>query len=172
MTCQHCEKVSKKACGGALAGIQFLADTGSEEELISKHDHQAFFSDTQGQNASKPVSPITANGPVQGDKSVSLKIPEFSKPLECYLLESTQPVCSVGRRCMDERYGFHWYPGQASYFVTPGGRKLRCKMKGRVPVIGDELMATPAVGNAKVATNPVFSCAPDKGEGFQEPGFQ
>ena len=96
----------------------------------------------------------------QGDKSVSLKIPEFPNPLECYLLESTPPVCSVGRRCMDEDYGFHWYPGQVPYFVTREGLKLRCKMKGRVPVIGDELMATPAAGNAKVATNPVFSCAP------------
>ena len=81
VTCQHCEEVSKTACIGALAGIQFLADTGSEEDLISKHDHQAFFSDIQVQNASKPVSLITANGPVQGDKSVSLKIPEFSNVL-------------------------------------------------------------------------------------------
>ena len=102
VTCQHCEEVSKTACIGALAGIQFLADTGSEEDLISKHDHQAFCSDIQVQNASKPVSLITANGPVQGDKSVSLKFPEFSNVLECYLLESTPPVCPVGRRCMDE----------------------------------------------------------------------
>ena len=56
MPTQHCEEVSKTACAGALAGIQFLADTGSEEDLISKHDHQAFFSDIQVQNASKPVS--------------------------------------------------------------------------------------------------------------------
>ena len=76
-TCQHCEEVSKTACAGALARIPFLAETGSEEDLISKHDHQAFFSDIQVQSASKPVSLITANGPVQGDKSVSLKIPEF-----------------------------------------------------------------------------------------------
>ena len=154
VTCQHCEEVSKTACIGALAGIQFLANTGSEEDLISKHDHQAFFADIQVQNASKPVSLITANGPVQGDKSVSFKISEFSNVLECYLLESTPPVCSVGRRCMDEGHGFHWYPGQAPYFVTPEGRKPRCKMKGRVPVIGDEVMATPAAGDAKVATIP------------------
>ena len=34
VTCQHCEEVSKTACAGALAGIQFLADTGSEEDRI------------------------------------------------------------------------------------------------------------------------------------------
>ena len=52
----------------------------------------------------------------------------------------------------------------APYFVTSEGRKFRCKMKGRVPVIGDELLATPAAGIAKVATNPVFSCAPEKAQ--------
>ena len=111
-TCQHCEEVSTTACAGALAGLQILADTGSEENLISRHDHLAFFLDIRIQNPSKPVSLITANGPVQGDKPVSLKIPEFTPQLECYLLESTPPVCSVGRRCMDEGYGFYWYPGQ------------------------------------------------------------
>ena len=65
-TCQNCEEVSKTACAGALAGIQYLADTGSEEDLVSKHDHQALFSDIQVENASKDVSLITANGPVQG----------------------------------------------------------------------------------------------------------
>ena len=54
----------------------------------------------------------------------------------------------------------------------PEKRKLRCKMKGRVPVIGDEVMATPAAGNAKVATNPVFSCAREQATRSQEPGFQ
>ena len=33
-------------------------------------------------------------------------------------------------------------------------------------------MATPAAGDAKVATNPVFSCAPEKAIRSQEPGFQ
>ena len=45
-------------------------------------------------------------------------------------------------------------------------------MQGRVPVIGDELLATPAAGNAKVATNPVFSCAPETAQESQELGFQ
>ena len=56
--------------------------------------------------------------------------------------------------------------------VTPEARKLCCKMKGRVPEIGDDLMATPAAGKAKVAKNPLFSCAPEKAHESQEPGFQ
>ena len=93
---------------------------------MSKHDHQAFFSNIQVQNASKPA--LSQQTVPRKEKSVSLKIPKFSNVLECYLLESTPPVCCVCRRCNDEGYGFHWYPGHAPYFVTPEGRKLRCKM--------------------------------------------
>ena len=45
---------------------------------------------------------------------------------------------------MDEGFDFHWYAGKAPYFVTPEGRKLYCKLRGRVPVIGDGSIATPA----------------------------
>ena len=39
---------------------------------------------------------------------------------------------------MDEGFEFHWYPGQPPYSIAPDGKKHRCKMRGRVPVIGGE----------------------------------
>ena len=38
---------------------------------------------------------------------------------------------------MEEGFDFHWHAGKAPYFITPDGRKLRCRVKGRAPVIGD-----------------------------------
>ena len=38
---------------------------------------------------------------------------------------------------MDEGFDFHWYAGKAPYFVTPDGKKLYCKLRGRVPAISD-----------------------------------
>ena len=53
---------------------------------------------------------------------------------------------------MDEGYDFHWYAGKPPYFVTPDGKKLKCKMKGRVPVIGEGSVANncKAVGQARL----------------------
>ena len=170
ITCEHCADICKPACPSKLVGIEFLADTGSEEDLISQQDQQSFFPEASVVDATKPVGLITANGPVLGDKSVNLMIPELGQNIECYVLENTPPVCSVGRRCMDEGFDFHWYAGKPLYFVTPDGKRLRCKMKGRVPVIGKGSVAVPAADNAKVAGNQVFSTQGGKGQ--SGPGFQ
>ena len=105
------------ACSGVVPSLEFLADTGSEEDLISKEDLRVHYPSVEVETASRPVSLITANGPVLGNQSVKVDIPELSLPVECYLLESTPPVCSVGRRCLDELYDFHWYAGKAPFFV-------------------------------------------------------
>ena len=156
--CEHCERLIRPACAGLVPGLEFLADTGSEEDLISKTDCRAHFPDVPIGPSSRPVSLITANGPVKGNQSVKLDVPEIKSILECYVLESTPPVCSVGRRCMDEGFDFHWYAGKAPYFVTPEGKKLYCKLRGRVPVIGDGSIATPAK-DVKTAHMPVVQGA-------------
>ena len=137
-----------------MPGLEFLADTGSEEDLISKSDCRAHFPDVPVGPSSRPVSLITANGPVKGNQSVKLEVPEISSTPDSYVLESTPPVCSVGRRCMDEGFDFHWYAGKAPYFVTPDGKKLYCKLRGRVPVISDGSIATPSK-DEKTAHTPV-----------------
>ena len=40
LTCQHCEKLYQLSCPAHSAGLEFLADTGSEEDLISRSDHE------------------------------------------------------------------------------------------------------------------------------------
>ena len=104
--CEHCERLVRPACAGLVPGLEFLADTGSEEDLISKTDCRAHFPDVPIGPSSRPVSLITANGPVKGNQSVKLEVPEINSTLECYVLESTPPVCLVGRRCVDEGFDF------------------------------------------------------------------
>ena len=146
--CEHCKRLIRPACAGLVPGLEFLADTGSEEDLISKSDCRAHFPDVPIGPSTRPVSLITANGPGKGNESVKLEVPEIISTLECYVLESTPPVCSVGRRYMDEGFDFHWYAGKAPYFVTPDGKKLYCKLRG------DGSLATPAK-DEKTAHTPV-----------------
>ena len=55
---------------------------------------------------------------------------------------------------MDEGFDFHWYAGKAPYFVAPDGKELYCKLRRRVPVIGDGSIAAPAK-DEKTAHTPV-----------------
>ena len=119
LMCEECEKTVRPSCAGLVPGLEFLADAGSEEDLLSKNDKQAHFLDIPIGAAARPVSLITANGPVQGNKTVKLDVPELGSTLECYVLESTPPVCSVGRRCMDEGFDFHWYAADSEAEAEP-----------------------------------------------------
>eukprot|EP00439_Symbiodinium_sp_Y106_P006827 s4042_g1.t1 len=71
--CEHCERLIRPACAGLVPGLEFLADTGSEEDLISKSDCRAHFPDVPIGPSTRPVSLITANGPVKGNQSVKLE---------------------------------------------------------------------------------------------------
>ena len=145
LRCEHCSGLERNACLGFNAGLEFLADAGSEEDLISKRDHATYFAGVPIENATRPVNLITANGSVQGNQAVNINLPELGQSVECYLLESTPPVCSVGRRCLDEDHDFHWPCRKAPYFITPDGKKIQCKLKGRVPIISnEETAASPA----------------------------
>ena len=78
---EGCEKSIRPACAGLVPGLEFLADTCSEEDLISKSDHEAHFSGTPTGRSDRPVSLITANGPVQGNKSVKLEVQKSAVPV-------------------------------------------------------------------------------------------
>lgn len=80
--CENCEKLTRPACAGLVPGLELLTDTGSEEDLISKHDPQAHFPSTPVEVSNRPVSLITANGPAQGNKSVKLEVPGLGSALE------------------------------------------------------------------------------------------
>ena len=166
--CKHVVESSEIACPGIATPLEFLADTGSEEDLISEADRAMYFGEEPVGNATRQVNLITANGNVKGDKSVRIDFPEFGKELEFYVLNSTPPVCSVGRRCMEDGYEFHWYPKRPPYFVAPNGQRLRCRMRGMVPVLGGGAMAAPSTKEEASGSlgRPILS------EGFQKTAAQ
>ena len=82
LTCQHCEKLYQLSCVAHNAGLEFLADTGSEEDLISRSDHELYYSEIPIESASKHVSLMTANGSIQGDRSVTLSMPMIGQTVD------------------------------------------------------------------------------------------
>ena len=86
-----------------------------------------------------------------------------------YSLDSTPPVCSVGKKCMDEGFGFYWPPGETPYFVKPNGDRIDCKMRGKVPVFGGDDQGLAAVSTSDSALAPANLKGADH---VDEQGFQ
>ena len=114
--------------------LDIIADTGSEEDLISISDLKDYFEDDGIKVESSPVNLYTANGTVEASSRTQVNIPALGSKLEFVELLDTPPVCSVGKKCMEQGYGFYWPPGQLPYFVKPDGNKLQCDLRGNVPV--------------------------------------
>ena len=74
----------------------------------------------------------------RGQICYAVKAHDWTKGRVLRTRERPTNFCSVGRRGVDEGFEFHWYPGKPPYFIAPDGRKHRCKMRGRVPVIGGD----------------------------------
>ena len=86
-TCEHCESTLKMSCVSPI-GLEFLADTGSEEDLTGRHDHVTYSSSVPIVDASKQVNLIAADRPVQGNKAVCLPVPEFGRDGEFICLRA------------------------------------------------------------------------------------
>ena len=79
----------------------------------------------------------TAGGPVQTDETVGVSCPEFDEgSFDALLLQSTPPVISVGERCMNYGYSFHWPAwSEAPYLETRDGHVIRLTVENRVPYL-------------------------------------
>ena len=105
-------------------GLQYLCDTGCPVDLISQGSLQQV-PDAILERSQCPERLQTANGLVSAETQATLPIHKFGDFIQPYVLESTPDVISIGARCVDQGYAFHWpaksvYP----YFVTPAGEKV------------------------------------------------
>ena len=50
-------------------------------------------------------------------------------------MNNTPAVLSVGERCQEHGYAFHWPRGQKPYLETPDGRRIQLEVIGNVPYL-------------------------------------
>ncbi len=100
----------------------WLLDTGCRYDLTTRasiptHQVDSVYTTTM------PILLATANGLVDGDKVVSQQIGELLEVAEPYVLDSTPDVLSIGRRCVEDGYEFHWGPYSLHPTITtPQGK--------------------------------------------------
>jgi hypothetical protein len=152
----------------AHSPIEFIADTGSEEDLISLDVCNMFFPKVRTKSANQPINLCTANGPAKADKVANLNIPELDAKSQFYTLDDTPTVLSVGKKCLEEGFAFHWPPGEAPYFIKPDGSRLDCRLRGRVPVFGGSTSHAAAALEADNAAAPTSVMVDYDGQGFQK----
>ena len=77
-------------------------------------------------------------------------------------------VCSVGKKCMEQGFSFHWPTGEAPYFICPNGQKVQCPLRGNVPVFGDRgpLISCPAATSLATDCSKVAPTSVSNGAGF------
>ncbi len=116
--CNAAESKTKRSDKGASKYIKmWLVDTGCGHDLASKKalkDLAHLFED-----AGTPVTFTTANGKTKADKTIYMNLGDFDEEITPYLLASTPCVLSVGRRCREYGYSFHWIGGKWPFFVAP-----------------------------------------------------
>jgi len=88
---------------------RWLVDSGCPLDLIASDDltneEKSFV-----QKLLRGIRFHTANGNTRSDDTISFRIDGLPGDAEAHILESTPTVLSMGKRCMEMGYGFHWYP--------------------------------------------------------------
>jgi hypothetical protein len=147
---------------------RWLVDTGSAFDLVGRKDvPEAHLS--AAEPARRPIQLKTANGVTTVDEEIILQCGPLKEHVYPLLLDSTPAVLSVGRRCMEDGFSFHWPAGGNPVFVSPNGTQLVCEVDNFVPYLPERPLgepepqpaapspeaAPPASGDAPVPVVPV-----------------
>ena len=112
----------------------WLVDTGCGHDLISKT-----VAAQRSRYIRKDGAPIrfsTANGTTNLTTTIlPLSLKELGEVIEPYILDSTPPVITVGRRCMHNGYTFIWPSGTPPFFITPNFDVLELEVVGDIPYL-------------------------------------
>ena len=112
------EPSSRHLATPARESKSWLIDSGSDLDLISSGDTLAVNASNR-RKADESVKLTTANGHTIGTDVVDVKVSGMTESCSPYVLPSTPVVLSLGKRCMEEGYGFIWVPGKEPMLLRP-----------------------------------------------------
>ena len=110
-----------------------MLDTGSGIDLVNRDDVK-FCRDFMTRCSSN-LTLCTANGevPANEKEQIGLNIGPFAAKTTALVLDDTPSVLTLGRRCMVEGYGFHWYPYQTPFTDHPTLGRMEHEVEHYVP---------------------------------------
>ena len=125
------------------------------------------------QRLPNPIALNIAGGLSKALGTVSVACPQMpGGSFECLVMPETPSVISVGERCLDHGYSFHWPAGKTPYLLLPNGRRVNLVVDGKIPYL--TLEGRQAMGQVDVAVArgapalPRWACAFSCAEKFLE----
>ena len=115
-----------------------IADTGCGKDMVSDSTFSKEFLAKNSWKRETPLRIQTANGLITLDTEVDYRIDELQQTTSAIVGGNTPDLLSVGYRCQELGYGFHWKPYSIPYFVLPDGKtQVTCAVEQYVPYIYD-----------------------------------
>ena len=111
--------------------IEWIADTGSAQDLVSKDE----LGSLRSHRSRNPINIITANGPSTAEVQSDIAVPSLGIDSHPYVLPCTPSVLSVGYRCMEEGFDFVWRSSSRPYFQSPSGERTYMDVRDYVPYL-------------------------------------
>ena len=68
---------------------------------------------------------------------------ELSLPIQPLVLADSPAVLSLGKRCLEDGYSFHWPAGEQPTFVGPDGKHIPLIVRHNVPYVQTLVSAVP-----------------------------
>ena len=124
------------------AELEWILDTGTGNDLCP--------AGTAGTRIKKDtmMSIETANGIVKPDTAVSIGLDKLDEDADCVELAQTVHALSVGRRCAQHGYSFHWDAFESKpMFKGPNGDYVELTVENFVPLIKSGVR--PAAGGSR-----------------------
>ena len=114
----------------------WIMDTGCGHDLV-KESLVEGYQTTCEYNGDKQRKIVfaTANGKVSSQRVVPMRCNILNTVVAPYALPETPSVLSIGLRCMEQGYSFHWRAGQLLVLVTPCGSVVPLDVERNVPVL-------------------------------------
>ncbi len=111
--------------------ISWLIDTGSPFDLIGCDE----LPPNAVKRKIKGQALYTANGEIVANEVVDIAILDLQETASPLLLDATPAVLSVGLRCMELGYSFHWPNKENPYFILPSGKRYTMRVDRNVPYL-------------------------------------
>ena len=163
--------VALRACpvGSGMPEEDFwwIIDTGAGQDVLGKQ-MVADYNKRKLVKLKDTVPLDTAGGEVIANQVLPMFSKAVGENIFPLILPDTPPALSVGERCVERGFGFHWEPYEiAPTFIFPDGRKVTCHVESYVPYLREPEGTTvcPAVPTSVPAIPPPEVLPPSEDPG-------